>query len=140
MAWKITRMLTSLFFKPTGLIGTWKDPRVKYLLPPEMQTSDCRSPIGSAPRNERGEIDLYALLPERTPKEFIESMHSKVQVYDNSWRINKGRTPLGTLPRRGSESRFGTIAVAKDNPYGLQLGMQSIYSEVRLRHCGGILR
>jgi murein DD-endopeptidase MepM/ murein hydrolase activator NlpD len=113
-----------VIFQAYGFDRDLKDPRVKYLLPPEMQQVIARSPIGSAPRNERGEIDLYALLPERTPKEFIESMQAKVQVYDNSWRINKGRTPLGTLPRRGSETRFGTIAVAKDNPYGLQLGMK----------------
>lgn len=101
-----------------------KDPRVKYLLPPEMQQVIARSPIGSDPRNEQGEIDLYAILPARTPQKFIESLEGKVQVYDNSWRVNKGRTTLGTMPRRGSESRFGTIAVAKDNPYGLELGMK----------------
>lgn len=113
-----------VIFQAYGFDRDLKDPRVKYLFPPEMQQVIARSPIGSAPRNEVGEIDLYALLPERTPKEFIESMHAKVQVYDNSWRINKGRTPLGTLPRRGSDTRFGTIAVAEDNPYGLQLGMK----------------
>ncbi|MGV3137069.1 peptidoglycan DD-metalloendopeptidase family protein [Brevibacillus agri] len=113
-----------VIFQAYGFDRDLKDPRVKYLFPPEMQQVIARSPIGSAPRNEVGEIDLYALLPERTPKEFIESMIAKVQVYDNSWRINKGRTPLGTLPRRGSDTRFGTIAVAEDNPYGLQLGMK----------------
>ncbi len=113
-----------VIFQAYGFDRNLKDPKVKTLFPPEMTKMVARSSIGLAPRNEQGEIDLYAVLPDKKPTDALQSLKVKVQVYDETWRINKGRTSAGTLPRRGSNHRFGTIAVAKNNPYGLKQGMK----------------
>ncbi|MCF6094313.1 peptidoglycan DD-metalloendopeptidase family protein [Microaerobacter geothermalis] len=113
-----------VIFQAYALDKNLVDPKVKTLLPKSMWSLVARSPFGIAPRNLEGRIDLYAVLPRQTPTGYIDKLNVNIQAYDQSWRVDQDRTEIGTLPRRGSNFRFGTLAVSKNNPYGLDLGMK----------------
>lgn len=117
-----------LIFQAYAFDPNLKDPKIESLLPPDMIKVRSRGYYGmntDLPRSENGVLNLLApLIKDVVPNEFERKLSAKIQLYGQPFRMDKGRTVLNTSPRRGTNGKFGTIAVAQNNPYGLELGMK----------------
>jgi murein DD-endopeptidase MepM/ murein hydrolase activator NlpD/uncharacterized protein YdaT len=128
LGWDDDSNVDLVIFQAYSFDPNVKDPKIENLLPDNLLKVRPRGFYGKntdLPKDEHGETDyLSPLLKNKVPDNYIATKTVKIQLYGQSYRIDKGRTELGTTPRRGTNGRFGTIAVAKNNPYGLQIGMK----------------